>query len=162
MDFTEFDSTTPEFSLAGKELHGRVVEIYDGDTLKIVLPVFGYYFKFNARLVGIDTCEMKSKNAANRDLAYRARNRLFELVTGSGACDSTWKKKDILAYLDKNVCVIKVKCHHFDKYGRVMMDCFTQERNMSDILIAEKLAYPYQGDTKLNEEDQVQKLCKNT
>lgn len=159
MDFTEFDSRTPEFSLAGQELYGRVVEIYDGDTLKIVLPVFGYYFKFSARLLGIDTCEIKSKNAANRELACRARNRLFELVTGSSACDSTWKKKEVTKYLDEHVCISKVKCHHFDKYGRVMIECFTPERSISDILIEEKLAYPYQGDTKLNEEEQITQLA---
>lgn len=158
MDFSEYNSSTPEFSLAGQELHGRVVEIYDGDTLKIVLPVLGHYFKFNARLIGIDTCEIKSKNSANKDLACRARNRLFELVTGSPACDSNWKKKDVIRYLDEHVCVIKVKCHEFDKYGRVMIDCFTRDRSISDILIEEKLAYAYAGDTKLTEEQQIEKL----
>lgn len=158
MEFADYNSSTPEFSLAGQELYGRVVEIYDGDTLKIVLPVLGHYFKFNARLMGIDTCEMKSKNTANRELAYKARNRLFELITNSSACDFTWKKKEVTKYLDDNLCVIKVKCYEFDKYGRVMIDCFTPERSVSDILIQEKLAYSYTGETKLTEEQQVEKL----
>ena len=158
MNFSEYNSSTPEFSLAGQELHGRVVEIYDGDTIKIVLPVLGHYFKFSARLLGIDTCEMKSKNTANKDLACRARNRLFELVTGCSTCDSTWKKKDIVKYLDDNVCVIKVKCHEFDKYGRVMLDYFVNDRSISDILIEEKLAYAYTGETKLTEEQQINQL----
>lgn len=159
MEFSKFDSRTPEFSLTGQELYGRVVEVYDGDTIKIVLPVFGHYFKFSARLLGIDTCEMKSKHNGTRDLALRARNRVFELITNY-RCDPTWKKKDVIEFLDKHPCVIRVKCHHFDKYGRVMIECFTHERSISDILIEEKLAYAYTGETKLTEDEQVE-LLKN-
>ena len=61
--FKKYDNnTTPHFSLNGQKLWGRVVSLYDGDTLTIALNVFDAIYKFSVRMNGIDTCEIKSKN----------------------------------------------------------------------------------------------------
>ena len=58
----------PEFSLCGQTLQGKVVECYDADTCKIVLPVMNTFYKFVCRLNGIDTPEMKPrKDKPNRE-----------------------------------------------------------------------------------------------
>jgi hypothetical protein len=53
---------TPEFSLCGMTLLGKIVECYDADTCKIVLPIQiltpGSFYKFTCRLNGIDTPEL--------------------------------------------------------------------------------------------------------
>ena len=68
--FKNYDNkTTPHFSLNGQKLWGRVVNVYDGDTLTIVLSVFNGIYKFSVRMNGIDTCEVKSKNDKNKELA---------------------------------------------------------------------------------------------
>ena len=76
MDFTEnklienfekYDISTPYFSLQDVNTYGRLVDIYDGDTVKVILPVMDRYFKFDVRLNGIDTCEIKSHNIENKN-----------------------------------------------------------------------------------------------
>ena len=75
------------FSLSGKTLLGKIVNVYDADTCKIVLDKGDNTLeKYCCRLLGIDTPEMKpSKSNLNRDLeiesAYNARNRLIQLAT---------------------------------------------------------------------------------
>ena len=155
MDFANHGSQTPYFSLNGMNMCVRVVDVYDGDTIKIVAHIFGDYFKFDARLKGIDTCEIRSNIAANKDLAKKARTRLFELVTGA-QCPET--KRQMAQYLEDNVCVIYVKCNEFDKYGRVIIECYKDSQSLqsfADVLKQEKLAYAYNGATKLTEDQQL-------
>jgi len=61
IDFTGCSIHTPEFTLNGLNTKGRLVNIIDGDSVSIVLPVFNNFYKYNIRLSGIDTCEMRSK-----------------------------------------------------------------------------------------------------
>ena len=53
-----------------------------------------------------------------------------------------------------------VKCHDFDKYGRLLLDLYLDkdEKSISDVLLEEKLAYVYNGKTKLNEDEQLNLL----
>lgn len=161
--FASFGTNTPEFSFMGRKLWARVVSIYDGDTLTLVFPVSDCMYKFNARMFGIDTCEMKSKEAANKTLAIRARNRVIELVTKKPlAIAANSARKDIVRYLEEDVYLVWIECLEFDKYGRVLVKVFpdseSEAKTFSDVLIEEKLAYPYFGDTKLSENGQTTTL----
>ena len=151
--FRQYGLNTPEFTLKGIKTFARVVSIYDADTVKLVIPVLGCFFKFNVRLLEIDACEMKSKN---KELAIHARDRLFELVTGRRS-DPTWKKKDIESYLNGDVYLVWVECVDFDKWGRVLANIYPSAggKSFSQCLLEENLAYPYQGGSKLSEDDQV-------
>ena len=61
----------PEFSLCGQSLKGKVVEMYDADTCKIVLPLNNTLYKFTCRLNGIDAPEMKpNKEKPNRTIGF--------------------------------------------------------------------------------------------
>ena len=55
---------TPKFNQVfnNKLLIGRVIDIYDGDTITCVIDLYGNNLSVNIRLGDIDTCEMKSKN----------------------------------------------------------------------------------------------------
>ncbi len=55
MSLEDCTKDTPEFSLCGLTLQGKVVECYDADTCKIVLPLQNSFYKFTCRLSGIDT-----------------------------------------------------------------------------------------------------------
>ncbi len=145
-------SNTPYFSLKGLKTYARVIDVYDGDTITIVFDVNGYFLKFKCRLIGIDTCEIRSKNKEIKRLAILAKNRLFNLITNDYIDDN---KKDLIRYFDENINIIWVHCLDFDKYGRLLVDCYysaQDETSFSKILIDEKLAYPYDGETKLTEE----------
>lgn len=153
-----YGGTTPFFSLNGLKTYARVVDVYDGDTLTLVLDINGSFLKFKTRVMGLDTCEMRSKNAKNKDLAVKARNRLIGMITGQVYDDLMNKKKDITQIFEEDVFVIWVHCSEFDKYGRLLADCYSSSdtpKSFATILIEEKLAYKYEGDTKLSEEQQV-------
>lgn len=151
---------TPFFSLENKDFVARVVDIYDGDTITIIIYLFQNYFKFTVRMSGIDTCEMKAKDKSNKEIAYKARNRLFFLVTGIEI--DNIERKEVRALLNKTPYLVKIKCGEFDKYGRLLGEIYStnvlglaKTESFSTILIREKLAYAYDGKTKMTEKEQL-------
>ena len=127
-----------EFSLCGETFLGKVVELYDADTCKIILPVFGTFYKFTCRLAGIDTPEMKpKKDKLNRDneilMAKKARNELLKLVCGNDKCfdNLNIKKEEINQQLELNRNLVQVKCLEFDKYGRLLVELSNNQNNLS-------------------------------
>lgn len=157
--FKNHDFSTPYFKLNGLNTYGRLVDIHDGDTCKIVLPVMGSYYKFNIRLNGIDTCEISSHHQENKNKALQARNKICSLIQEKwGQIDySLETQKEIKEYLKSITCIVYVKCYDFDKYGRLLADIYIDDnqKSLSEILLDEKLAYSYNGGTKLPEEQQL-------
>jgi endonuclease YncB( thermonuclease family) len=156
-EFRQFGGSTPELSINGLKSYGRLVDIYDGDTVKIVLPVFDSFYKFSIRLNEIDTCEIKSKDKVLQENAIKARNRLFELLTNNkvDAVNSINGKNDIKKALDAEVYLVWVECDSKDKYGRILANIYKDKgstKSVSEILIEEKLAYRYGGKTKMTDE----------
>lgn len=155
----------PEFSLCGLTLPGKVVECYDADTCKIVLPFQGAFYKFTCRLNGIDTPEMKPrKDKPNREneivWAKRARAELLRLIcldSNHTADNLDMKKEDIIALLHQNKRAIQVKCLEFDKYGRLLVELYDSGGgsggsgglSYNDRLVEKNLAVPYGGGKKV-------------
>jgi len=151
-DFRQYGGSTPELSVNGLKTFGRLVEIYDGDTVKVVLNAFGSYYKFTIRLNGIDTCEIRSKDKVLQENAIKARDRLFEILTDKKVI----AKNDIKNILDTDVYLVWVECCAKDKYGRVLATIYKNKgdaKSVSEILLEEKLAYTYEGKTKLSDDD---------
>jgi hypothetical protein len=102
---------------------------------------------------------MKSKNKVNKELAIKARNRMLELITKQKIDPQLINtKKQIDDLLNNDVHVVYVHCLEFEKFGRVLAHIYDNEtsaKSYADILVEEKLAYKYMGDTKLTEEQQV-------
>lgn len=151
------DSDVREFSLEGVECLGKIVDIYDGDTCKIILLVDGKYQKFNCRLFGIDTPEMKPPaSKPNRDAevtaAKKCRNRFIQLGTDCDCPidDTTAKSANIRQLMMRNTKVVHVDCGAFDKYGRLLVkvrDMETKEY-INEVLVREGYARNYYGGTK--------------
>lgn len=123
------------FSLEDQSIVGHVVSVYDGDSFKAEFPLphpqfklVSPTYKWTCRIIGIDTPELRSKNLDVRSLAYKARDRVRELVLG----------KDC-----------RLELSEFDKYGRVLATLFTPEgEDVASILINEGLALSYDGGKK--------------
>lgn len=107
-----------------------VTSVYDGDTLTANLDLgMSITRKCNCRLVGLDTPEIKSKMAAEKQAAEKARDRVRELV------------------LEKWVTVQSIEKP--DKYGRLLVKIWTPEGLcLNDVLLQEHLAHSYDGGTK--------------
>lgn len=177
--FTNYSLNTPEFSLNGYNTYGRLVDVTDGDSLNIILPLNlesivdskninlerSYFYKYHVRLFGIDTCELKSKNEENKKLGLSARKKLVELVTNE-KIDHDITKQEIREILDKKIILLFVECLNFDKYGRLLANVYlerddqeqSEKINLSEYLLKNKLAYKYTGGTKLNENEQLEIL----
>lgn len=149
--YKQYNINTPEFSLKGIHCYARVVSIYDGDTITVVLPIFNsQYYKFNIRLLDIDTCEIRDKNMIKREQAIRARNRIFTIITGK-SIDVNISYTDIEKLLDDDIYLVWIMCNEMEKYGRVLAHIKINEsddKTLSDILLIEDLAKPYDGSKK--------------
>lgn len=157
IDQCDFEKT-PAFTLENNVYSAKVIDIYDGDSVTCAIYVFGKYYKFNVRLAGIDTCELKSKN---REQGLRARMRLFELVTkrDSVGIDINIARKNLRQKMKESKCRVTIRCGSFDKYGRLLGWLYNTEdlemaKSFNDILVSEKHAYPYFGEKKLSDDEQ--------
>ena len=79
------DKNTPEFRLACDRRICKVVDVYDGDSCKVVFPHNGQFYRWNIRMNGYDTPEMRPpRNQENREeekkAAYAARDFLRSKV----------------------------------------------------------------------------------
>ena len=75
-----YDNTTKIFSFKGQKIKCKVVSVYDGDTMKVVFPLNNKMYKWNCRLLGIDTPELRTKDKHEKDLAKIAKENLMKLV----------------------------------------------------------------------------------
>jgi endonuclease YncB( thermonuclease family) len=116
-----------KFSLDGVVCNARVASIYDGDTITAIfrLPNDSEYYKWNCRLYGIDTPELKTGN--NKEAAVKARDFLREKI------------------LDK---VVKISCGEFDKYGRLLVNVIYDDIDINALMISNGYAKEYFGGTK--------------
>lgn len=125
----------PRFSLEDHVVQAKIVKVYDGDSITAEFPLPHTHFKlvspdymWTCRIVGIDTPELRSKNMWVREHAYKARDRVRELI------------------MDRRV---RMELGGFDKYGRVLVSVRdTEDRDVADLLIQEGLALSYSGGKK--------------
>ena len=105
----------------------RVVKVYDGDSITIVLPFRYKYFEFKTRLVGIDTPELRTRNEKEKEMGYQAKEFLKQLVDQK---------------------IIQVECQGMDKYGRLLIVPYIHGKNVCDLMVEKGWAKRYDGGTK--------------
>lgn len=112
-------------------LGGRVIKVYDGDTITIAskLPYEASpLYRFSVRLNGIDTPEIKSKNNEEKIAAINVRKILSELI------------------LHKYVRLENIQT---EKYGRILADVYIENLHINKYLLDNKYAVPYDGGKKI-------------
>lgn len=109
---------------------GQVIKVYDGDTItiasKMPYPESPMY-RFSVRLNGIDTPEIKGKNADEKEIAKKARDELSTLI------------------LNKTVTLKNVQS---EKYGRILAEVYLEDVCLNEWMIEKKFAVKYDGGTK--------------
>ena len=155
-DLTLFENLNihniPFFSLEGLNTWCRVIDIYDGDTITVVIPLMTSMYKFHIRLYGIDTPEIKSLVQQEKEKAIISRNRLIELCTN--VATNLKSRKEVQQFLSENIYLIWINAYKMDKYGRVLANVYKSPEDtvsFTKTLIDEKLGYEYFGKTKLVE-----------
>jgi endonuclease YncB( thermonuclease family) len=117
----------PLFSFNGKTIYAKCVSVYDGDTVTVKFLYRGECLKYKVRLMGIDTPELRTKNAQEKELSQKIREHVAIMI------------------LNK---IIKLKCYDFDKYGRILADIYVSDICVNEYLLSRKFAVRYDGDTK--------------
>jgi len=122
-------SNVPQFSLEGLETEAKIYSVYDGDTVKAIFPLHDKLYKWNCRLSGVDTPELRTRCKIEKQYGYKVRDYLREKI------------------LNK---VVKIKCGDFDKYGRLLVEiyCNEDECNVNKWLVDNNYAFSYDGGTK--------------
>jgi endonuclease YncB( thermonuclease family) len=126
---------TEFMTLKGNIYNAKIVYIYDGDTMHVVFKEFNKFYRWNCRIMGVDTPELRTKNLKEKEMGYKVRDILVEKLMNK---------------------IVKIKCDEFDKYGRLLIDVYIPnevEKNdgtlmLSQWLIQNKYAYSYDGGTK--------------
>lgn len=138
---------TPQLTLKDFKTVARVVDIVDGDTIYVVFKVFDRFYKFNTRILGIDTCE---KHGENMRFGLQAKEFSYEFFTGM----SGLSRKQVKQILEKKESIVTLECDGFDKYGRLLANVFYKDRSIAEELKSHHLAYSYKGKKKLTMEEQ--------
>jgi len=121
------NTKTPIFSLEGHKSKAKVVYIYDGDTVHLVIEVFNQLFKWKCRIAHVDTPELRTKDLHEKEMGYVARDKLKELMENK---------------------IVDVECFEFDKYGRLLVEITVNGIKVHEWLISNGYAKPYEGKTK--------------
>lgn len=122
----------PKVPLQNQFTLARIEEVYDGDTVKIIVLLADTPLRFSLRILGIDTPELK-----------HGEGRLPQEHLASV------KVRDYVKSLFPTN-IAQVRIHDWDKYGgRVLGDLFLPTgENVSEILIKGGWARPYHGEKK--------------
>ena len=102
----------------------EVTRVIDGDTVDALIDLgFNTYLKKRIRLHGIDTPEIRTKNLAEKEKGYIAKERLEEL-------------------LNKHDGHAELISYGTGKYGRCLgvLRVKTERDSLNDILLKENLA----------------------
>lgn len=115
---------------------GRVIKVYDGDTITIASRINGMInsdiYRFSIRLIEIDTPEMSSHDIIEKDMAKQIRDILSNKI------------------MDK---MVNIKIFGTDKYGRILGEItYINEEgiliNINQWLINNQYALRYDGTKK--------------
>ena len=119
----------PLFSkcLDNKTVEAKIISVYDGDTVKAIFPLNGVMYKWNCRLTGIDTPEIRTSDRLQKKFGYEVRDHLRSKI------------------LNK---VVTLKCQDLDKYGRLLTEIWFDQQNINQWLIDSDYAFAYDGGTK--------------
>ena len=121
--------TTQKFIPPIKE--GKVVKVYDGDTITIATYIKGLskntVYRFPVRIKHIDAPELRSSNIVEKQVAIIARDQLAKLIQNK---------------------VVTLHNITYEKYGRLCCDVFYGPTNISEYMLEKRLAVKYEGRLK--------------
>ena len=131
VDWNSIDNNINQFTFEGRKCEGKVVSVYDGDTVKIVIPLTDKepdrLYRWNCRLINVDTPEIRTRNKKEKEFGKQVRDYLKDKI------------------LNK---VVTVSCHDFDKYGRLLVEIFMDNKSINNWLIEKEYAKKYDGGKK--------------
>ena len=96
----------PLFNLTGLKTEAKVVDVYDGDTIKVVFMFANKMYKWRVRFLRINAPEVRG---TNKEKGIGVRDTLRSWILGK---------------------VITVECHKFDGFGRLLSEIYLNDENI--------------------------------
>jgi micrococcal nuclease len=115
------------FNLDGDMMRAKVIDVYDGDTVTLVFQFGARMWKDKCRLRGIDTPEIRTRDADEKVRGLEARD---------------WLRAKLLNQK------VWVECGKWDKYGRLLGTIYLTsdfQQSVNQELINHGFAVPYFG-----------------
>jgi micrococcal nuclease len=103
---------------------GKVIKVYDGDTITIGVILYDIAYRFSVRLNGIDTPELKGPH---KDKAILARDDLSNLVMNK---------------------IVRLTNIGTEKYGRILADVYLGDVHINQWMKEKGHAVEYHGGKK--------------
>jgi micrococcal nuclease len=103
---------------------GKVIKVYDGDTITVGAILYDVAYRFSVRLDGIDTPELKGPH---KDKAILARDELSNLIMNK---------------------MVSLKNIGNEKYGRILADVYLGDLHVNQWMKEKGHAVEYHGGTK--------------
>lgn len=119
---------TENFSLRGKSMKVKVLDVYDGDTITLAFKFERSFYKKRCRVYGVNCPEIKTKNKEEKKKGEEAREYLKKIVLGK---------------------ILKVDFEGEDKYGRLLGIVYVQNERLDLKLIREGYGVEYFGGKKV-------------
>ena len=117
------------FSFNGCYCFGKVVDIYDNDTIKIIFPLIkdnvNTLHKWNCKLINV--YKSKVNNKYEKELNIKVRDILRNKI------------------LNK---IVNVRCLKFDENGKILVEIFNENININNWLINNQMASKEEYDDK--------------
>ena len=105
-------------TMQGYRNWARLVDIYDGDTCTVVVPIPGLGARrIHIRLEGINTPEMRSCDPQQKQLAILAKKKFADLVMPGLFSHEAKQMRETLA---SHPVLVWIECRGNDKYGRTL------------------------------------------
>lgn len=120
--------TIKPWTFIGQTRKAKVIEIYDGDSCTIAMWVGFQRYSFKLRLFGIDTPELRTKNTAEKEAGYKAKDYLCGLILG---------KKVNIVFAEKE-----------EKFGRLLGTIYLKGKNINQMMVTAGHAKEYFGGKK--------------
>jgi len=151
------DTNIDKFSFENIKGNYKVISVYDGDTVTLLLPINIHIYNFNQS----DSIDIKSDtNPTNKIKYYKINVRLYgidtpELKPSKNLIDHDNHKIKAIAAKNflSNLLLLKIVNVHFmnyDKYGRPLAVLYLDDININELMINEGHAVKYYGGAKEN------------
>jgi endonuclease YncB( thermonuclease family) len=130
MDLLNQTKDLSRFKLSSIQTQGKVLSIYDGDTLDLALIL---------PLSQLTSCIQCNPNVLNESIIMRMKCRLAHLDAVELKTPNGKEAKNILS----TMCMDKIiHCHlgDFDKYGRLLVDLYLDSIHINSYLVS---SYPH-------------------
>ena len=115
--------------------HGKVIKVYDGDTITIASKMpykDSPIYRFSVRINGIDCAEIKGKTESEKQCAILAREHVEHIALNN---------------------IVTLENVELEKYGRILADVYVNNINIGNSLIEKRLAVSYDGGKKQSPDD---------